>query len=133
MRKKNGISTPQSYFKAKQVCTNVQGELSVTKNCQWCSCFRTEILMLKKCQSQKQVQIFHGFKRNKSKQITSLKSDSGYEPSRKVMFCCPTIFERRRYGKGNPTKLVLFLCLVFASFFFFFKHNYLVKWYVFQT
>lgn len=50
--------------------------------------------MLKKCQSQKQVQIFHVFKRNKSKQITSLKSDLGYEPSRTAMFGKEKIMEK---------------------------------------
>lgn len=79
IRKTEGISPPQSCLKTKQVCTNVQGELSVTKKCQWCSClqcFKIEKLMQKECQSQKRVvEICRVFKRNKSKQITSLKSD----------------------------------------------------------
>lgn len=49
------------------------------KKCRRCSClhwFKTEKWMQKKCQSQKQVvKICHVFKRHKSKQIRSLKTD----------------------------------------------------------
>lgn len=71
------LSRLNKFAQIVQVCT--RGAQCDKKKCQWCSClhwFKTEKWMQKKCQSQKQVvKICHVFKRHKSKQIRSLKSD----------------------------------------------------------